>query len=298
MSRPTPGELPEIPFWDAEGSIATAHRGGDGAGLERENSSVAFRVAHARGFRWFETDVVPSDDGVLWAIHGRGMQLRPNRDLPTRTRIKHMSADEVRELRIGGEPVGEMAVHMADIPADAHWFIDPKLGESVDPLIKLLAQNRDRLDNVSVGSFSQERTRAVAEGVKEATGRTINTSLSGPMAAYALLSMAKVDTERLELRDRVLLRVLKAGGRLEDPEAMVLAAKATSATIPYRWLNHSEDLEDVAHELGLRVVTWTPNTMADIVPSVRRADGVMSDHLDVLEAAISEHSPGNTSIVR
>jgi glycerophosphoryl diester phosphodiesterase len=58
-------------FWDdIIAPVLVAHRGGDAAGIEKENSLAAFQAAYDLGYRWFETDVVTTKDGQLLAIHG------------------------------------------------------------------------------------------------------------------------------------------------------------------------------------------------------------------------------------
>src|SRR5690242_12278824 len=51
--------------------LALAHRGGSGVvgNVGIENSLAAFEHAYALGFRYLETDVRASADGVVYAIH-------------------------------------------------------------------------------------------------------------------------------------------------------------------------------------------------------------------------------------
>ena len=60
------------PYLDWPGPIAFAHRGG--ASDAPENTMSAFAKAVALGYRYVETDVHASRDGVLFAFHDDGLQ--------------------------------------------------------------------------------------------------------------------------------------------------------------------------------------------------------------------------------
>jgi glycerophosphoryl diester phosphodiesterase len=276
-------EVPE--FWQNDNQIiGVAHRGGDAAGIEKENSLAAFQAAHDKGFRWFETDVVPTKDGKLLAVHGRGLQMHPNKDLPTRKQIQKLTYAESQDLLIGGEQM-PLLEDLLDTFPDVKWFIDPKVNNAVRPLVDLLKQKGRILENVSVGSFSQDRTDAVAAEVKEATHKDICTTI-GPLGSLAVLNTSDVDRSRISFPDRWALRAAKATRRLPSD-----AVPATSINVPYQWVKASSNLVEIAHGLGLHIATWTPNEIKDIQSSADKGvDAIMSDRLDNLQSVIGQQT--------
>ncbi len=281
---------PTPPFWENQGQpIGVAHRGGDGAGIEKENSLAAFQAAYDSGFRWFETDVVPTKDNQLLAIHGRGWQLHPNKDLPSRAKVQRLTLEEVKQMVVGGESIALLEDLLTTFP-DVKWFIDPKTGSSVAPLIDILKQQGRNLDHISVGAFSQARTTAVSQEVKEATRKDICTSI-GPLGAFAILGASETDLAKLESRDRLVYGFLKSMRKLPSAEDAVASTGATSLNAPFRWINESRNLVELAHGLGLHVASWTPNEEGSIRQSAQTgADAIMSDRLEPLQRVLKEES--------
>src|SRR5436309_4342344 len=87
-------------FLDAAAPIAFAHRGFSVDG--HENSMAAFEAAVALGYRYLETDVRVTADGVALAFHDAKL----NRVTDRAGRIAQLPWRVVREARIGGrEPI-------------------------------------------------------------------------------------------------------------------------------------------------------------------------------------------------
>ena len=141
-------------FWDdAVFPLAVAHRGGDGAGIEKENSLAAFQAAYDLGYRWLETDVVPTSDGKLLAIHGRGFQRHPNKDMPSRLKVQRMTyAEALDNIRVGGEKLVTLN-ELLDAFPDVKFFLDPKTLKAAPALARTLIQRPHDLNRVWVGSF-------------------------------------------------------------------------------------------------------------------------------------------------
>lgn len=91
---------PEYEFLDHPGPIPFAHRGGSLDGLE--NSLPAFEHAVDLGYRYLETDVRATADGVLLTFHDQDLERVTDRDGD----IARLPYSEVSQARIGGrEPI-------------------------------------------------------------------------------------------------------------------------------------------------------------------------------------------------
>jgi glycerophosphoryl diester phosphodiesterase len=269
-----PTQKHPLKFWrDFKVPQAVAHRGGDGAGAVKENSLKAFKAAYKLGYRWFETDVVATKDHKLIVSHGRGYQLRPNKDLPTRAKLQRMSLAKIRqEIRVGGEEV-LLFEDLLDHFPDVKIFIDPKTYRSVPALIYCLSKRPKDIERVCIGAFSKMRTIRVAYLIKRNTSKEVCTSILGPINAYPIYIAARLN----------LFRVFA--------KYYVQETNAGSIHVPYRWISNSpkagRKLIDYSHSLGLKVAVYTPNSEKTIKPCLDTGvDLVMSDRLVLLNKLI------------
>lgn len=158
------------PFLDHHGLIAFAHRGG--AGEAPENTLLAFESAVTLGYRYLETDVHMTRDGVLVAFHDDRLDRVTDRSGATAA----VGIDEVEAADAGytfspdgrgtfpfrgrGIRLPRLEDLLVQWP-EAQVTIDPK-DASVVPLAAFL----DRLnawDRVCIGSFSDGRLRWIRE---------------------------------------------------------------------------------------------------------------------------------------
>ncbi|GAA2044250.1 glycerophosphodiester phosphodiesterase [Catenulispora yoronensis] len=256
------------PYLDHRGPIPFAHRGG-AAGPAGENTLAAFRLAVQAGYRYLETDVHATSDGVLLAFHDRRLQ----RVTDSRGRISAMSAAEIAKARIGDEPIPTMAELLAEFPR-ARFNIDVKEPNTVEPLAALLKQ-ADALERVCVSSFSDARLATV----RELLGPEVCTS-AGPREAWRMWRAS---------------RRLKPG---EAPDAAALPQLAADCLqLPPalgRIVVVDERLLAAAHAAGVPVHVWTINddTEMDRLLDLG-ADGIMTDRLDTLKTVLTKR--GNWS---
>ena len=154
MLRNTPDH--PVAFLDHPGILAFAHRGG--AGDWPENTMPAFRHAVGLGYRYLETDVHATADGVVVAFHDDSLDRVTDR----MGRIADLAWTEVSQARVGGqEPIPLLTELLEEFP-ETRINIDPKHGSVVEPLANaLLATNA--VERVCVGAFSDRRLARMRE---------------------------------------------------------------------------------------------------------------------------------------
>jgi len=142
--------------WHADDTarpIAFAHRGG--TDHAPENTVAAFDHAWSLGYRYLETDVHPSADGVLMAFHDSDLE----RTVGQAVDIGDLTAAELATLDVDGHGIPTMTELFERFP-DAHFNIDAKSDESIEPLITMVGE-RGLIDRVCLASFSQRRIDAM-----------------------------------------------------------------------------------------------------------------------------------------
>lgn len=138
------------PFLDWPAPIPFAHRGG--ASEAPENTLAAFEHAVALGYRYLETDVHLSADGVLMAFHDADLA----RTCGVARSIADMTADELSEVRVDGRAsIPQMGQLFERFP-EARFNIDCKSDAAVEPLAQMIEQH-EALDRVCLGAFSHAR---------------------------------------------------------------------------------------------------------------------------------------------
>lgn len=252
----------DYPFFDNGGlPLAFAHRGGAHspgiAGIE--NTMVAFAAAVALGFRYVETDVHATADGVLLAFHDGTL----DRVTDLSGRVADLPYAQVRSARIAGrEPVALLADILTSWP-ELRVNIDCKAPQAMEPLARVVAQHR-AADRVCVASFSTGRLNRL----RELLGPRVATAY-GPLGVAAL---------RLAPSASLLRRL--------PPSYDGMAAQVPVAA--GRLLLVKQAFVDRVHELGRQVHAWTVDEPAEIDRLLDLGvDGIMTDRTDVLRRVLT-----------
>ncbi|MCC9312266.1 glycerophosphodiester phosphodiesterase [Kitasatospora sp. RB6PN24] len=247
------------PFLDHPGPLAFAHRGG--ALGAPENSLAAFEQAVALGYRYLETDVHATADGVLLAFHDHRLDRVTDRS----GAIAELPWSTVREARIGGTEPIPLLEELLDAFPGARFNIDVKAAPAVLPLVEAIRRT-DSWDRVCVGGFSDSRLAAV----RAAAGPRLATSL-GPR-------------EVLRLRLRSLAGPLLPGRRSPWPG---ICAQVPENHRGVRVVDRS--FVRTAHRLGLQVHVWTVDDPVRIRALLDLGvDGIMADRIDVLHDVLAD----------
>lgn len=243
------------PYLDHDGPIAMAHRGGalhpDNIGFE--NSLHAFEQAVGLGYRYLETDLHATSDGVVVAFHDH----RLDRVTDRTGVVAQLPWSEVRKARINGhEPIPLLSEVLERFP-ETRLNLDIKADNGVLPTAKVL-RDLNAIDRVCVSSFSQARVRRIRREVGErlATG------------------FGEQEVARLRFAP---FRLSSPGACLQIPEYLG----------PLRVL--TPRLLRRAHALGKQVHVWTvddPARMHRLLDA--GVDGLITDRTDLLRDVLIE----------
>jgi glycerophosphoryl diester phosphodiesterase len=234
-----------------------AHRGG--AIEHLENTLPAFEACVAMGYRYLETDVRATADGVLVVFHDPGLE----RVTDSSGRIDQLTWSQVAQARIGGrEPILRLEDLLGAWP-DVRFNLDIKAAGVVAPLVRLIRRLRIT-DRICLASFSDARIAAV----RRLLGPTVCTAL-GPrgVAALRLASYRPRAAGLVRIQAGCAQVPLQLGGRALVDERFVAAA----------------------HALGLQVHVWTVDTPQDASAMLDLGvDGIMTDRPAMLREVLEK----------
>jgi glycerophosphoryl diester phosphodiesterase len=242
-------------FLDGPTPVAMAHRGGV---IEHvENTMPAFEACLALGYRYLETDVRVTSDGVLVAFHD------PTLDRVTdRTgRVENLPWREVKSALIGGrEPV----IRLDDLLGawtDVRFNLDIKAAGVLAPLVRTVRRLGIE-DRICLASFSDARIAAA----RRAFGPDVCTSL-GPrgVAALRLSSYSPRAAGLVRIQAGCAQVPLQLGGRPLVDERFIEAAHARSLQV-HVWTVDTEREATEMLDLGVDgVMTDRPAMLRDVL---------------------------------
>jgi glycerophosphoryl diester phosphodiesterase len=138
------------PYLDWPGPLPFAHRGGTSEAPE--NTMPAFEHAVALGYRYLETDVHLSADGVLMAFHDPDL----GRTCGVDGTIADMTADELADVRVDGRASIPTMSELFERFPDIRFNIDCKSDAAAGPLAALIRRH-EAIDRICLGAFSHAR---------------------------------------------------------------------------------------------------------------------------------------------
>jgi glycerophosphoryl diester phosphodiesterase len=249
-------------FLDHPGPIPFAHRGG---ALEApENTWASFAYARDLGYRYMETDVHATRDGVVVVMHDPDL----SRTSGSSALVRDMDWNDLSAVRLrSGEAIPRLDELLGAWP-EVRWNIDAKHGSVVGPLIETI-HRCDAIDRVCVSSFSDRRVGRLKRAL-------------GPRACAVL---GRVRTARLRM-------VSVAPERGTSPWSKNLAhfAGFAAAQVPISLgrvpiVDHR--FVETAHAAGLQVHVWTVDDEAAMVRLLDLGvDGIMTDRPSALKEVL------------
>ncbi len=257
MRATVPGvSRPAHPYLNppSPGPIAFAHRGG---ALEApENTMEAFTYAVELGYRYLETDVHVTSDGVLLAFHDDVLDRVTDRagvigDLPY---------SEVSAARIDGQHEIPRFDDLVMAWPDVRLNIDTKSDASVDALADAIRRT-GCIDRICVGSFEEARLQRL----RQQFGPRLCTS-AGPG----------------EVR-----KVRIASFRVPAPKVAANCLQVPTHHERHRLVD--ERFVAAARRRGMPIHVWTiddPNVMRELLDL--GVDGIMTDRPAVLKEVLTE----------
>ncbi|MER7168989.1 glycerophosphodiester phosphodiesterase [Micromonospora sp. NPDC000207] len=237
-------------YLDVPGPLAFAHRGGAADG--DENTVGAFTRAVELGYRYVETDVHATADGVAVVFHDPTLR----RVTGEPGRLADLRWADLASVRVGGAAVVPRLDEVLTAWPQVRFNIDVKSDGGVEPTVATVGR-AGAGGRVLLASFSDARLSRL----RVLTAGRVATSLG--MRGVARLRLASLHGRRVRLPPSVVAaQVPPRYGRVPVVDRRFLA---------------------YCHRLGLQVHVWTidePTEMHELLDL--GVDGIMTDHVGVL----------------
>ena len=250
-----------------EHPIAMAHRGS--GLLWPENTMVAFQGAFDLGYRYMETDLQITHDGVLVTIHDGTV----DRTTDSTGLVSDYSLEELRTLdagyrfeRDGDHPHRGQGIQVPTLEElvtaypDGVFTLDLKSDGMETALVDLI-RRLDLWDRVIVGSFSGSRLRRF----RALADRPVATS-AGPSEIVRFLAAARTGLPYRPRADSFQVPVKDRGLTIVNPRTV-----------------------RAARRLEVPLIVWTINDLAQMEELLDLGvDGLITDRPDLLRTLLAE----------
>ncbi|BCY14129.1 glycerophosphodiester phosphodiesterase [Actinoplanes sp. L3-i22] len=245
----------DLAFLDGPRPRAFAHRGGAAEG--DENTAAAFERAVAMGYRYVETDVHATADGVPVVIHDARLDRLAGRP----GRVADLTWADLATIRVGGASAVPRLDEILDAWPAIRFNIDVKSDAVAEPAVATI-RRAGAGDRVLLASFSDARLARVR-------------ALAGPRVATSL-GMRGVARLRLASMAGVPLRLPESVAAVQIPVRHGAVTVLTPRFLKY------------VHRIRREVHVWT----IDDPEEMRRlldlgVDGIMTDRIEVLRDVYS-----------
>jgi len=235
-----------------------AHRGFTSFRLPM-NSMGAFHEAAKLGFRYLETDVRATRDGVAVILHDR--RLRPESGVSGA--VDRLSWRDVRGAHLGaGESIPTLEELLSTLP-DMRVNIDIKAASAIDPTVDVI-ERMNAHDRVLIASFSDRRRRRALRLLSRRVA-----SSAGTGVLLALLA------SRTPVSRAYVWKVLR------DSDCIQLPPRLAGLPIV------TPGLVGALHACGRQVHAWTVNDPATMHALLDiDVDGIITDRADLLRGVL------------
>ncbi|GAA5227528.1 glycerophosphodiester phosphodiesterase [Paeniglutamicibacter antarcticus] len=241
--------------------LAFSHRGFAPDG--EENTVKAFAAAHRLGFKYLETDVHASKDGVLMVYHDDDL-LRLAGD---RRKVSDCTWAELSELRVAGEAIPTFD-QLLETFGDSHFNVDVKEPGAARLLANAINRHGAR-DRVLVAAFNGLRRRKFQQLLAASAPGSPIAASPGVLGVGAATLLGRI--------------VPLPGALYRNVDALQVPEKQGAVRVV------SPKFIDHAHSAGLQVHVWVINEAAQMHRLLDMGvDGIMSDRADVLAGVMDE----------
>ncbi len=239
---------------------AFAHRGWHLDELDGlENSLPAFRRACEEGYRYLETDVHATADGVVVVHHDPNLDRTTDGSGP----IAAQTWAQLKNVKVGGKaPLSRLEDVLEELP-DARFNVDVKADRAVEPFVEVLERTRAH-DRVAAAAFSDARLVRL----RKLAGPELVTAM-GPRSAFALWARGK-------------LPLLPLGRLVLGAMAQVPVRQGALRVVDKAFLS-------IAGRSGIEVHTWTIDDPAEMRMLLDLGvHGIVTDRPDLLREVLIE----------
>lgn len=218
----------------------------------------AFEAAIDMGYRYIETDVHATSDGVVLAFHDHTLDRLTDRA----GNIGDLPWTDVRRARVkGAEPI-PLLEDLLGLWPDVRVNIDPKHDAAVAPLVDVIRRT-GAIDRVCIGAFSDRRLARI----RAELGPRLCTSMGPREVARLMLAATGVPVRRFN--------------------AACVQVPASHGPVPII----TKRFLATAHRHGLPIHVWTVNTAQQMRSLLDMGvDGIMTDAPDLLKEVLEERA--------